>query len=400
MNVPRSARSEALALALITLGVLLPGPGCDRVRQDDQPAPTRRLASSKEPTRSPQFDPRKVEGSAPTAGRSPSSITAMSQRVARLVEEAARSYKEQLASHGLVVPKCPELEIRTAPAVADSPRKTLIASRVREVLADELSRLEGLTLRDPSSSREGAPMTVVVGVTTNFDAAFQAFHCSFELQNFGDTRRVYRDSFDDQGLVCIKSPGAESETKLVVSAAKEDLRVAFQVVSDNWFLMPTGRYRNITVRSKGALWAPPTLVVGAQNFWDLSTNPPSGSDATITGQQQPYVPPPERVLDGETEQPRLIVVRPVPNETVGRIIAVSGIANALEGTQVRVVVIVGAEEYLQDHEGVVSGGRWRVPRVVIGRVDEDIGKTFAITAIARPKSGKLIKSQTVMVARK
>ncbi len=96
----------------------------------------------------------------------------------------------------------------------------------------------------------------------------------------------------------------------------------------------------------------------------------------------------------------MIVVWPVANETVGRIIAVSGIANALEGTQVRVVVIVGAEEYLQDHEGVVSGGRWRVPRVVIGRVDEDIGKTFAITAIARAKSGKPIKSQTVMVVRK
>ena len=211
----------------------------------------------------------------------------------------------------------------------------------------------------------------MVDATVHFDAAFEAFQCSFELKNFGDQPRTYRDRFDDYGLVSVSAPGVPPNTPLVVSAAKGRLSLDFRVAAREFFLLPRGRYDRIEVLVAGRAkpWLPP-LEVGLQGLWDTT-------------------------LAGNSSEAELVILEPEGGQRVEQVVTVSGRAHGLEGAQVEIVV-VSDTEYPQGHT-VVRNACWDVPRVVLGRPDADQGTAFRIKAVSRSSRGEVVEAQALVV---
>ena len=401
MNSPARAR-PAPVLAVLAACVLLSAHlGCGRTPQDVRPPSTGAPPSHAEPLTPPA--PASTEPVTPEpAGNEDLALVAMSRRVARFVDRELDAYRQQLVHHGLIAAEFLELRLRAAPANASCPRKTLLAERVCEALAVELAGVQGVVLRGEEAAAGPDSMALGVAVVTNFEAAPPtAVQCAFEL-HLGESRRVYRDRFDSEALVLIRSPDAEGQPALV-HVAKGDFVADFPATVGRWFTLPRGSYERITVRSEAGPWSPP-LRLGLLNLWDLSTS--SNAQAVVAKPPPPApVPPPPVPLGRDVpraagETPRLEITAPADGATVPRRCAVKGRAVGLAGAWVEVTVIpLGDIEYPQDGRCFITSddSSWQVAGCIFGRL-QDSDQQFYVRARAT-RAGSRVDSQTIRVRR-
>ena len=358
---------------------------------------------------------KRADPPAAAAADEDTSLAGVSRRVARFVQAGVARYGARLAQHGLAPPTRLELALQVGD-VAPCARKAVLASRLRDALAAELSRLDGLALADGPAKQAQDGITLAVALTTHFDTVFRAIQCSVTM-DLGGERRTHLDAFDSEGLVCVRCPinTVLAQTDLVVSATRNGFAADFPVEANRWFLLPAGPYDRIVVRAKVSeeiaddslgyfgerTWQVPSRA-GIQNVWDLAPPPPA-EPAEATQQPTPSrkEPAAERQRASSNAAPKiaqLLITSPKADERLERVISVTGTAAGLEGASVRVTVVADAP-YEQDHTGVVRDGVWDVPGCILGRVS-DRGGRFLIQAVAHPADGgQAVESPLIPVSR-
>lgn len=397
---PSSAAARVLpgAFAAMALAAAV-SLGCRPGGQSASPEPLANQVGTKTP------GPNETE---PSAGQpAPSSdLRDMCRRVCHFTEGEIRNYKNRLITHGLAPLDRIELAVQPAAFDIHSPQKTLLANRVCAVLADELGRLGGLSasVRTEHPRSDGARLTVDVSNNFETEAFFDCFHVQIKFQLADGEKPVeYTDSFASEGLVRVVSSSETSET-LFITAEKPDnhLVLDFAVKPGEWFLLPAGIYRRITVRSKAGLWRAPATV-GIQNLWDLST--PSATGVGETGGPSrapnaavPRLATPQRGSDESRSVHHLQILSPTDGARVPRRCDVSGVSD-MEGASVQVVVSpFGDVEYPQDGQGLVRNGSWRVRNCLFGRPGQDSGQQFYVKARSPCPDGAIVES-TIAVTR-
>lgn len=409
MNRPASKTPVCFGLAVVAVGSMLAaGPGCRRWSQADSsssPESTTEMRDSR--TRSAGPEAGVAQSTPPSQSTPPNDLRAMVRRVRQFTEEETRGFRKLRITHGLAPMGRVELAIQPAAAVVESLQKLLIANRVCAVLADEMGRVDDLSVyvRKPDVGPGAPSLAVDIGNNFETETFFDCIYVQIRLQLADGHNPVeYRDSFASEGLVRVVSPSHTSES-VYVTAEKPDsnLVLDFSVKPDEWFLLPVGHYRRITVRSKAGVWQP-ALTVGLQNLWDLSV-PNATPCRELFGEPAPEVrvvraPAPHDPGSTENGSPQLVILSPADRATVPRRSAVRGSAWGLEGASVEVLVMpLGDIDYPQDTRGLVRDGRWKVASCLFGRAGRDSGQQFCVRARARGPGGTVVQSATVTVTR-
>lgn len=379
---------KAIGLAVFLLACLLAaglfwGPGgCDELlawRCGRAGAPR-----AQEPPAQSRARPEQAETRRPgPASVRETSLAAMSRRVAGVVAGEVGDYIARYARRGLVQPASQTIMVRTGQAAAlDQPHR-LMTERVAQALKSALSGIEGLSLTDGSPDDEQHHLVLDCGIACDLNGCFDAVECAFALRRRHESR-TFSDRFTDVGLVYVRS---DRGGEVVVRAVNGDRASALSVRSNEWFLMPTGSYNVLDVRSKRGSWKPDPRV-GLKNLW---TDPAFETRHML--QADTPVPAP---VD-KPRSPRLEILQPAPNDTVPGVVTVAGTAEGLEGAVVRVTVM-SDREYRQTELGQVRNGRWEVQGCVLGRA-EDRGESLGIQARAEGL-GQAVDSDVVMVMRR
>jgi hypothetical protein len=215
----------------------------------------------------------------------------------------------------------------------------------------------------------------------------------------------YRDSFDSEGLVRVVA-SSETSQSLFVTAEKPDINLVLdlEVKPGEWFLLPVGQYRRITVRSKEGLWRPLTLV-GLQNLWDMSlpSLPPRGEAFPPVSPPTDSVPGsiPREPDPGDKRTAFLQILSPADGAKVPRSCDVNGKAIGLEGTSVEVVVTPLRDIPYPQGRGLIRNNCWEVLNCLFGREGEgvDKGQRFRVKARSRSTEGIVVESPTITVTR-
>ena len=368
--------------SFMTLAVLILCAGCGGNCREGEP-PRAAVAAQGDPPRCSDL-----------ASRSVPDLAATCHRVAAIVAEEQTSYIETFAMHGLLPPKRVQWAVQTEHTC---PRGLLFARRIRQALAEECSR-SGVLIREPAPGKQ-AEGRLTLAVTTDFDTPFDLVACVFEL-TVGNRDRVYRTSFrPSNGLLYIRSDSPEG---LLVNTSREGLPVEFQVQPEQWQLMPLGKYRSIEVETSNGIWIPPSLIIGNQNWWDVSSpsSAPPNSATTPNPTTTVCAKSPEQLPWSGSDRPQVLILTPQSHEMVPRSFKVSGLARHLNGSMLEVVVkATGGGTYQQRRSAPIASGRWEVQGLTAGRTGDNVGATFEIRATVRSAEGDSITSQTVIVVK-